>query len=69
MVCDAGNLVIRKINLERNVTTLAGSTGGYTDGQGINAHFQHLQGIAVDNDGNLFVAYNGNFKIRKIMMN
>ena len=51
-----------------NVSTLAGSAdgGGYVDARGTAARFSDPQGVAVDSNGNVFVADTGNHVIRKI---
>lgn len=56
---------IRKIDLDKKVTTIAGGlTEGYKDGDGKDALFGYPSGIAVDSKGNIFVSdYN---RIRKI---
>jgi uncharacterized repeat protein (TIGR02543 family) len=66
-VTDTGSLV-RKISPLGVVTTVAGQAGvsGYADGQGTNAVFNNLQGIAVDSSGNLYVSDMMNSVIRKI---
>jgi sugar lactone lactonase YvrE len=49
------------------VTTFAGSGEiGSVDGAGIAASFNYPSGVAVDNNGNIFVAEFGSYKIRKI---
>ncbi len=65
-VADALNNRIRKIAPDGTVSTLAGSTQGFADGQGANGLFNLPTGIAVDASGNVYVTDNGNYKIRKI---
>jgi|GEM_PF-1350957 len=66
-VADNFNNRIRKISPTGLVSTLAGSgTMGSTNGQGTAASFNHPQGVAVDNLGNIFVADGSNNLIRKI---
>jgi sugar lactone lactonase YvrE len=73
-VSDRYNFTIRKVtpvitNFVTNwvVTTLAGvpSTAGSTDGTGPNALFKYPAGVALDSAGNLYVADQDNFTIRK----
>jgi sugar lactone lactonase YvrE len=59
---------IRKITPQGVVTTFAGTPGesGSRDGQGTSARFSFPKGIAIDRNGNLYVADTGNHTIRKI---
>ncbi len=65
-VADAGNNKIRKITPSGLVSTLAGGTVGFADGQGTAAQFDSPTGIITDMSGNLYVADSDNDKIRKI---
>ena len=67
-VGDTGNHTIRKITPGAVVATLAGSAGvsGSFDGAGNTARFNLPSGIAVDGNGNIYVADSGNYTIRKI---
>jgi sugar lactone lactonase YvrE len=66
-VADAANNMIRKISPFGVVSTLAGSgTVGAANGPGTMASFSFPQGIAVDINGNIYVADTGNDLIRKI---
>jgi sugar lactone lactonase YvrE len=70
-VTDSGNNTIRKITPAGEVTTLAGKAGavGSADGSGTAARFSiHLNGIACDAAGNLYVADCDNNTIRKITL-
>jgi sugar lactone lactonase YvrE len=67
-LADTYNHDIRKITPAGVVTTLAGTPGvaGSADGTAGAATFNSPSGIAVDIAGNVYVADNGNFTIRKI---
>ncbi|MCC6369642.1 MAG: T9SS type A sorting domain-containing protein [Bacteroidia bacterium] len=65
-VADLGGPSVRVIYPNGNVNTLAGSSIGYADGQGSSAKFMTVMGMAADNYGNIYVADQQNYKIRKI---
>src|ERR1043165_5633482 len=57
---------IRKISPDGTVSTLAGGSEGFADGNGASASFNSPSAIALGPDGNLYVADTGNNRIRKI---
>jgi len=73
-VDDAGNVYVvdvsnrlRKWTPAGAESTLAGSgSPGFADGTGVAAQFKYPTGLAVDKAGNIFVADNGNRRIRKV---
>jgi hypothetical protein len=66
-VADLGNNRIRRIVIATSaVTTIAGSTLGFSDGTGTVVQFNSCYGICSDGLGNLFVADGFNHRIRRI---
>ena len=68
-VSEEGANRVRKITPTGQVSTLAGSTAGVSgsaDGMGTLATFANPSGIAVDDQGNLYIADQLNHRIRKI---
>jgi hypothetical protein len=77
-VCDTGNCLIHKVDTNDITTTIAGIYGPGTTvnsgfsgdgGPAINAKLNFPSGIAVDNWGNIFIADQSNYRIRKIDTN
>jgi len=70
-VSDFGNDLIRRISPEGKVSTLAGTLNPYcalNDGPGAQAQFCGPDGIAIDKEGNLYVADAYHHRIRKIVL-
>ncbi len=66
-VADTANNRIRRIATDGTVSTLAGdSTAGFQNGAGSQARFNAPQGVATDNQGNIYVADTGNAAVRLI---
>ena len=67
-VSDTGNQVIRRIDPNGNVVTVAGSPGawGSADGNGSSARFNSPQGLCVGADGNIYIADTYNHTIRRM---
>lgn len=70
-VADTGNDLIRKVTSAGVVTLLAGVPGiaGLSDGVGLDALLDQPHGMALDGNGNLYVADTGNAALRKIALN
>lgn len=67
VVADAYNDAIRAIDRGGHVTTIAGGRGpGYADGPVEQARFDTPAGVAVADDGTIFVADTGNGVLRRI---
>jgi sugar lactone lactonase YvrE len=73
IVVDIGNHLIRKIDNNGYVTTIAGSLyfyfpgySGNSDGIGRNAQFWYPKGVVIDNYGSIIVVDGGNNRIRKM---
>jgi hypothetical protein len=69
-IADSDNHSIRKIDIDGNVTTVAGNGTGYLrDGAAAQAQFDNPTGLTVDHHGNIYVADTNNHRIRKITVN
>jgi hypothetical protein len=67
IVTDWGNARLRKITPDGTVTTLAGSRiVEFADGSGAAVEFLRPDGVAVDGEGSIIVADEGNHCVRKI---
>lgn len=66
-VADAGESNrIRRIGTDEETSTFAGGSEGFADGFRSQASFNTPSGLAIDADGNLYVADTGNNRIRKV---
>lgn len=69
-IAETGRHRVRHVNLATGIiTTVAGTgTAGFSGdgGRGVNAQLNYPSGVALDAVGNLYVADNTNFRIRKV---
>lgn len=66
-VADTGNNAIRRVTPDGTVTTLAGGgDAGYMDARARDARFNAPVGVAVDSEGQVYVADTYNDRIRKV---
>lgn len=65
-VSNEGSGRVVRISPEGQAEKYAGSGLGFSDGSGDNARFNGPAGLAIDREGNLFVADSQNFTIRQI---
>ncbi len=68
-IADFGNHVIREVNTDGVISTIAGTgTSGYSgdEGPATAATLTNPEGLSIDAQGNLFVADNGDHTIREI---
>lgn len=70
-IADSGNSVVRKIDATSGLISTAAGTGveGYTGdgGAAISAKLSNPSGVALDSEGNLYIADTGNNVIRKVL--
>lgn len=57
---------IRKVTPEGVVSSIAGGDAGYVDGDGATARFNYPAGMAIDGEGNLYIADALNNRVRKV---
>lgn len=71
-IADAGKNLIRQVNTNGIITTVAGS-GGVTyvgdNGAATNANLHYPQGVGFDAAGNLYIADNNNDRVRQVDTN
>lgn len=65
-IADTNNHKIRKLSKDGTVTTISGTRKGYSSGNINFARFDSPTYLTIDGSGNIYVADEGNHKIRKI---
>ncbi|MDD5138786.1 MAG: hypothetical protein PHY43_00835 [Verrucomicrobiales bacterium] len=68
-IAEYGNNRVRKVNANGIITTMAGGGAGGDGGQATNALIRGAVGVAVDTSGNVFIADQNNYRIRKVDTN
>ena len=70
-VADRGNHCIRRITPENQVETVLGMPGtpGWRDGTRDEALFREPMGVAINSEGTVYIADNGNSRLRKLSVN
>jgi trimeric autotransporter adhesin len=65
---DGGNHNLRRVGVDGQISTVAGTTSGYSGdgGPATNAAFDNPTGLEIDQLGNIFVLDGENFRVRKI---
>lgn len=66
IVADYDNHRLREVGIDGSVRTLAGAAAGFADGAMGSAQFNKPQGVAVADNGDLFVTDAENFRVRRI---
>ena len=69
---DSGNYVVRRVSPTGGISTVAGKgTSGDTGdgGPAISAQFKYPVGLAIDNQGNIYVSDLSSYKVRKFTLN
>ena len=67
-IADSANNKIRRVDTSGIITTIAGTgSPGYNgDGDALSHNLSDPSGVAVDNKGNLYIADDGNHRVRKL---
>lgn len=66
IIADLNNNKIRKVSAQGTVSTLAGTSSGFADGAGVAAQFKSPTDVAVDANGVVYVADQGNNRVRRV---